>query len=54
MGTERSLQTGQNALLLQQIGRVYYMRCHTDMITQYTAFGELVGGTSGIKLVTRR
>ena len=33
IGTDRSLLTGHDALLLRQIARIFYMHYHTDMIT---------------------
>ena len=47
IGTDRSLLTGHDALLLQQIARNFYMHNHIDMITHGMAFGEPVGSTGG-------
>ena len=50
IGTDTSLLTGHNALLLQQIARdLFIMHCQIDMITHDTVFGEAVGDAGGIK-----
>ena len=54
IGTNRSLLTGHNTLLLQQIARdLLHALSHRHNNT-LTAFGEPVGGTDENKLVTLR
>ena len=52
IGTDRSLLTGHNALLLRQIARdLLYALSHRHDNT-WMAFGEQVVGTGGDKLIT--
>ena len=51
MGTDRSLLTGRNALLLREIARDLYMHYQIDII-HGTAFDKPYGSTDGDKLIT--